>query len=176
MLNRICEICGRTVRHGKPCVCRAMRHRRYDERWRDKDKAAFYHGKAWQRTAEAARKRAQYVDEVIYAETGRLVPGAIVHHIEPIDENPMRKLDMENLIFVSAGKKSACKTGDAGKTDGDSSGKRRGGGRSKKFWGGNIKPRPVFFLEKMPEMKFYGVFEIRAIDRAKEDDDGGSPA
>lgn len=103
MLNRICEICGRTVRHGKPCVCRAMRHRRYDERWRDKDKAAFYHGKAWQRTAEAARKRAQYVDEVIYAETGRLVPGAIVHHIEPIDENPMRKLDMENLIFVSAG-------------------------------------------------------------------------
>lgn len=103
MLNRICEICGRTVRQGKPCVCRAMRHRRYDERWRDKDKAAFYHGKAWQRTAEAARKRAQYVDEVIYAETGRLVPGAIVHHIEPIDENPMRKLDMENLIFVSAG-------------------------------------------------------------------------
>ena len=30
------------------------------------------------------------------------MPGAIVHHIEPIGENPARKLDMDNLIFVSA--------------------------------------------------------------------------
>jgi len=69
---------------------------------RDKNKAAFYHGKAWQRTAEAARRRAQYADEVVFAETGRFVRGNIVHHIEPIGENPARKLDMENLIFVSA--------------------------------------------------------------------------
>lgn len=102
MLNRICDICGRTVKQGKPCLCRVSRHRDYDRERRDKNKAAFYHGKAWQRTAEAARRRAQYADEVVFAETGRLVPGAIVHHIEPIGENPVRKLDMENLIFVSA--------------------------------------------------------------------------
>lgn len=102
MLNRICEICGRTVPQGKPCPCRAQRHRHYDCTRRDREKAAFYHGKAWQRTAEAARRRAQYADEVVFTETGRLVPGAIVHHIEPIGENPVRKLDMENLIFVSA--------------------------------------------------------------------------
>lgn len=102
MLNRICDICGRTVKQGKPCPCRASRHRAYDRERRDKNKAAFYHGKAWQRTAEAARQRANYADEVVFAETGRLVPGAIVHHIEPIGENPARKLDMENLIFVSA--------------------------------------------------------------------------
>ena len=102
MLTRICEICGRTVPQGKPCPCRAQRHRDYDRERRDKNKAAFYHGKAWQRTAEAARQRANYADEVVFAETGRLIPGAIVHHIEPIGENPARKLDMENLIFVSA--------------------------------------------------------------------------
>ena len=102
MLTRICEICGRTVPQGKPCPCRAQRHRDYDRERRDKNKAAFYHGKAWQRTAEAARRRAQYADEVVFTETGRLVPGAIVHHIEPIGENPVRKLDMENLIFVAA--------------------------------------------------------------------------
>lgn len=102
MLNRICDICGRTVKQGKPCPCRVSRHRDYDRERRDKNKAAFYHGKAWQRTAEAARRRAQYADEVVFTETGRLVPGAIVHHIEPIGENPVRKLDMENLIFVSA--------------------------------------------------------------------------
>lgn len=102
MLKRICDICGRTVRQGKPCPCRASRHRDYDRTRRDKDKASFYHGKAWQRTAEAARLRAQYADEVVFAETGRLIPGAIVHHIEPIGENPARKLDMDNLIFVSA--------------------------------------------------------------------------
>ena len=102
MLKRICDICGRTVAQGKPCPCRASRHRAYDRERRDKNKAAFYNGKAWQRITEAARRRAQYADEVVFAETGRLIPGAIVHHIEPIDENPARKLDMENLIFVSA--------------------------------------------------------------------------
>lgn len=102
MLKRICDICGRTAAQGKPCPCRASRHRVYDRERRDKDKAAFYNGQAWQRTAEAARARAGYADEVIFAETGRLIPGAIVHHIEPIVENPARKLDMENLIFVSA--------------------------------------------------------------------------
>ena len=102
MLNRICDICGRTVVQGRSCPCQTQRHRTYDRERRDKNKAAFYHGKAWQRTAEAARQRAQYADEVVFTETGRLVPGAIVHHIEPIGENPVRKLDMENLIFVSA--------------------------------------------------------------------------
>ena len=103
MLKRICGVCGRTVTQGTRCPCQARRHRDYDRTRRDKNKASFYHGKAWQRTAEAARLRAQYADEVVFAETGRLIPGAIVHHIEPIDENPARKLDMENLIFVSAG-------------------------------------------------------------------------
>ena len=102
MLNRICDICGRTVVQGRSCPCQAQRHSTYDRERRDKNKAAFYHGKAWQRTAEAARIRARYADEVIYAETGRIVPGAVVHHIEPIGENPARKLDMDNLIFVSA--------------------------------------------------------------------------
>ena len=102
MLKRICGVCGRTVTQGTRCPCQARRHRDYDRTRRDKDKAAFYNGKAWQRTAEAARIRARYADEVIYAETGRIVPGAIVHHIEPIGENPARKLDMDNLIFVSA--------------------------------------------------------------------------
>ena len=102
MLNRICDICGRTVVQGRSCPCQAQRRSTYDRERRDKNKAAFYHGKAWQRTAKAARIRARYADEVVFAETGRLVPGAIVHHIEPIGENPVRKLDMGNLIFVSA--------------------------------------------------------------------------
>jgi hypothetical protein len=102
MLKRICDICGRTVVQGRCCPCQAQRHRAYDCERRNKKKAAFYNGKAWQRTSEAARIRANYADEVVFTETGRLIPGAIVHHIEPIGENPARKLDMDNLIFVSA--------------------------------------------------------------------------
>ena len=30
-----------------------------------------------------------------------------------------------------------------------------GGGGAKKFGAGNIKPRTVFFLENLPEMKFF---------------------
>lgn len=37
---------------------------------------------------------------------------------------------------------------------------RGGGGGSKKFEAGNIKPRRVFFLGKTPEMKILGEIEI----------------
>ena len=45
--------------------------------------------------------RAGY-DEVIFFETGRLVPCDVVHHIEPIAERPDLRLSMSNLICVTA--------------------------------------------------------------------------
>ena len=45
--------------------------------------------------------RAGY-DEVIFSETGRLIPCNVVHHIEPIDERPDLRLSMSNLICVTA--------------------------------------------------------------------------
>ena len=41
-------------------------------------------------------------DEVIYHDTGRLVPCNVVHHIETIGDRPDLRLSMSNLICVTA--------------------------------------------------------------------------
>ena len=45
--------------------------------------------------------RAGY-DEVIFSETGRLIPCDVVHHIETIGDRPDLRLSMSNLICVTA--------------------------------------------------------------------------
>ena len=102
MLTRICNSCGRKVPQGQPCPCQKQRYRVYNREHRDRGRAAFYDSHEWRATAEAARARAGYCDEYIRAYEGRLVPGQIVHHIHPIDEAPGRRVDLDNLVVVSA--------------------------------------------------------------------------
>lgn len=102
MLVRICNSCGRKVPQGQPCPCQKQRYRVYNREHRDRGRAAFYDSHEWRATAEAARARAGYADEYARAYDGRLIPGKVVHHIHPIDEAPGRKLDLSNMICVSA--------------------------------------------------------------------------
>ena len=100
MLMRIC-VCGEMVPQGKKCpVCAKKYHKQYDSEKRNKERAAFYHSANWKRVSEAIKARASGLDEYEFAH-GRVVAGAIVHHIEPLSEKPDLGLDMHNLIFVS---------------------------------------------------------------------------
>ena len=101
MLTRICGSCGRRVVQGQQCPCQADRHHAYDTEHRDKARAKFYHSREWRVVSQAARMRTGY-DEVIYHDTGRLVPCNVVHHIETIGDRPDLRLSMSNLICVTA--------------------------------------------------------------------------
>lgn len=101
MLMRICGQCGRKIVQGQQCSCQADRHHAYDSEHRDKKRARFYHSREWRQISQAARMRAGY-DEVIYRDTGRLIPCDVVHHIEPIADRPDLRLSMSNLICVTA--------------------------------------------------------------------------
>lgn len=101
MLMRICGRCGRKIVQGQQCSCQADRHHAYDSEHRDKNRARFYHSKEWRQISQAARMRAGY-DEVIFSETGRLIPCDVVHHIETIADRPDLRLSMSNLICVTA--------------------------------------------------------------------------
>ena len=94
-------VCGRSVPQGERCPCQAARHKAYDRERRDGVKARFYHSREWTAMSNAVRARAGYADEVLRA-SGKLVPGAIVHHIYPVDERPDLRLAMGNLICVAA--------------------------------------------------------------------------
>lgn len=101
MLMRICGQCGRKIVQGQQCSCQADRHHAYDSEHRDKSRARFYHSREWRQISQAARMRAGY-DEVIYHDTGRLIPCDVVHHIETIGDRPDLRLSMSNLICVTA--------------------------------------------------------------------------
>ena len=101
MLMRICGRCGRKIIQGQQCSCQIDRHHAYDSEHRDKKRARFYHSREWRQISQAARMRTGY-DEVIYHDTGRLIPCDVVHHIQPIAERPDLRLSMSNLICVTA--------------------------------------------------------------------------
>lgn len=65
-------------------------------------RAAFYDSHEWRATAEAARARAGYCDEYARQYDHRLIPGKVVHHIHTLEEEPGRRLDLNNLVVVSA--------------------------------------------------------------------------
>lgn len=101
MLKRICTICGRTVEAGKPCGCMAASRKEYDTAHRNKESAAFYHSKQWKAVQQLVAARAHYADELISFEEGRIVPGRIAHHIQPIADRPELSLSLSNIIYVS---------------------------------------------------------------------------
>ena len=102
LLVRICGSCGKKVPQGQQCDCMTNRFKVYTREHRDKDSNDFYSSAQWKATAEAARARAGYADEYILHYERRLTPARLVHHIVPVDEEPGGKLDMDNLVCVSA--------------------------------------------------------------------------
>ena len=101
MLMRQC-VCGAMVKQGKRCpVCAKKYQKQYDQKKRDKGRAAFYHSAAWKRASDAVKARACGLDEYERAH-GRFVAGDTVHHVEPLSDYPELGLSLQNLIFVSS--------------------------------------------------------------------------
>lgn len=101
MLVRICGSCGRKVPQGQQCECQKQRYKIYNREHRDKDRSDFYNSTQWRRTAEAVRIRAGCIDEYALHYEHRFIPGRLVHHIVPINENPALRLDLNNLVCLS---------------------------------------------------------------------------
>ncbi len=103
MLTTICGRCGRLIQQGAKCPsCEAARQREYDRDHRNQDSKAFYNSKSWKLLQKAVASRAGYTDEYIRFYKGRIEPGKIAHHIQPISERPDLGLVGRNIIYVSA--------------------------------------------------------------------------
>lgn len=102
MLVRICGSCGRKVLQGQRCECQKDRFKVYTHEHRDKDSNDFYSSAQWKAVAEVARSRAGYADEYVLCYEHKLMPGKVVHHIIPIDEAPGLRVDLNNMVCVSA--------------------------------------------------------------------------
>lgn len=106
-LYKLCPHCGQRVLVGDKCDCRAAqdmeaaRQKRYDQIKRDRKAKKFYNSIAWQAMRNEVMAAAYGLDEISWA-AGTAERGTLVHHIEPLRENPDRALDPYNLICLSA--------------------------------------------------------------------------
>lgn len=100
-----CAYCGRRIRVGEECGCVSIKrdHSYYDKHKRNKESAAIYHGRKWDKSRQAALDLDQGIDVYMYQTTGEVIPADTVHHIEPLVEKPDLAYDIDNLISLSDG-------------------------------------------------------------------------
>lgn len=101
MLMKVCGRCGKKIEATKTCECNKSRHKVYDRECRNKDNAEFYHSKAWKSMTALCKAKANGLDLYELEVNGKIVKGTLSHHIEELEENRDRALDITNLIWVS---------------------------------------------------------------------------
>lgn len=101
MLYKICGKCGSKVEQGHKCLCNKERHKFYDRFFRDKKKSKFYNSKSWRQMSLLCKMKASGLDLYELEINKKIVKGTLSHHIEELEFNQDRALDLSNLIWIS---------------------------------------------------------------------------
>lgn len=101
MLMKICGKCGKKIGINEVCSCTKKRHKVYDREYRNKDNAEFYNSKAWKSMTALCKLKSNGLDMWELIINKRIVKGTLSHHIEELEDNRARALDITNLIWVS---------------------------------------------------------------------------
>ena len=75
------------------------RRKAHDEEY--KRFQSFYNSMAWERAREVAILNTVAIDVIDYYKLGRIVQGERVHHIVELNEDTEKRLDIDNLIYVT---------------------------------------------------------------------------
>lgn len=78
------------------------RNNYYDNFIRNKMNNIFYHSKEWIATREYILKKYKGLDLYAFFIEKKIITATTVHHIEELNENWDRRLDVENLIPLSS--------------------------------------------------------------------------
>lgn len=115
-LKKICRWhgCHRLVDYGQD-YCDIHKDKTIEQRkkyWQDRDKRIrqdrglykykqFYKSNEWIRVRELVIVKCMCIDVLEYYRTGRVVEGQTVHHIVEIDEDWSKRLDIDNLVYLT---------------------------------------------------------------------------
>lgn len=101
MLKRTCTVCGGIHKANEECPKAKSRHKEYNEYHRNSEAMGFYNSRAWKKMALMIKERDHGLDQYELIVNKKLVRGELVHHIIPLEEDPDRRLNPRNLIYVS---------------------------------------------------------------------------
>lgn len=96
-----CSRCNKRILEGTKCTCSNKRYREYDkDKVNSRDKK-FYSSGNWEKIKTKAKNRFDGMDIYSLYILKKVEYGQTVHHIEPIKENWEKRLDIENLIYLT---------------------------------------------------------------------------
>jgi len=81
----------------------AQRHKTYDLFRRNKKSADFYHSDEWIKTREVVLNKFSHIDIYAYYAEHKIIAANIVHHIDELNDDWSKRLNIENMIPVSDG-------------------------------------------------------------------------
>ena len=96
-----CSRCYKRIFEGTRCDCSKKRYKEYDKEKVNSKEKKFYSSGAWEKLKIKVRDRFNGIDIYSYYILKKIEYGQTVHHIEPIKENWDRRLDLENLIYLT---------------------------------------------------------------------------
>lgn len=101
MIYRRCPRCRQRIPSGSKCGCAKQRYKEYDRTGRDRKTNAFYRSAAWRILREQAKARYMGIDIYSFYARGRIEHGHSVHHIIPIKDDWSKRLELDNLIYLT---------------------------------------------------------------------------
>ena len=86
---------------GTKCGCQKLRYKEYDKYKLNTKEKKFYSSGSWEKVKDNIKRRFNGIDIYSYYVLLKTEYGQTVHHIEPIKNNWERRLDIDNLIYLT---------------------------------------------------------------------------
>lgn len=96
-----CDRCHKRLAPGVNCDCIKQRHKEYDKYREDKDTTLLYHTNVWLSLRDKAIDRYNGLDIYSYYINKTIEQGHTVHHIVPVKDDWSKRLDIDNLIYLT---------------------------------------------------------------------------
>lgn len=96
-----CSRCHKQLLVGSKCPCTKIVYKEYKKYRTDKEFQKFYTTKEWICIKESIISKLKGLDIYTYYILGETEYGYLVHHIDPIKDNWDKRLDINNLIYLT---------------------------------------------------------------------------
>lgn len=96
-----CSRCRKRLLEGTKCDCQKLRYKEYDKDKSITREKKFYSSGSWEKIKDSVKRRFNGIDIYSYYVLLKTEYGQTVHHIEPIKNNWERRLDVDNLIYLT---------------------------------------------------------------------------
>lgn len=96
-----CSRCRKRLLEGTKCDCQKLRYKEYDKDKLNTKEKKFYSSGSWEKIKDSVKSRFKGIDIYSYYVLSKIEFGQTVHHIEPIKDKWERRLDIDNLIYLS---------------------------------------------------------------------------